>query len=56
MPYRRVGTKVQVRKEHGWENVPGGKHATVEEAEAHLAALRINVEGKKGHDKKGHGE
>ena len=46
MPYRRVHTTIQVLKEGRWENLKGGTHRTVKEAEKHLMALQINVEGK----------
>lgn len=37
---------VQVRREGRWQRVDGGCHASVSEAEDHLAALRINVEAR----------
>ena len=49
MPYRRVGTTVEVKKGVNWETVK--KHPSVRLAEKHLMALRINVEGKGGHEK-----
>ena len=44
MPYRRVDTKVQVKKSGRWETLK--THPTVKKAEAHLIALRINVQHK----------
>lgn len=46
MPYRRIHTTIQVLRQGRWENLKGGTHKTVEEAEAQLTALRINVESK----------
>ncbi len=44
MPYRRVDTKVQVKKGSQWVTLK--THPTVKKAEVHLAALQINVEHK----------
>jgi len=45
MPYRRQGKKVQIKKLGRWETLK--RHESVQRAEEHLAALRINVEAKK---------
>ena len=44
MPYRRVDTKVQVKKTGRWETLK--THPTVKAAEKHLMALKINVKHK----------
>lgn len=41
MPYRRVGTAVQVKRPAGWQTVK--RHPTVAQAKRHVTALRINV-------------
>lgn len=54
MPYRlNPKDKSQVQKlkrgsdkKHRWSLVPGGDHATVNEARKHLQALILNVEHK----------
>jgi hypothetical protein len=46
VPYRRRGRVVEKKTASGWTRVPGGVHKTVEEAQKHLIALRINVEEK----------
>lgn len=44
MPYRRRGKQVQVKKGGAWRTLK--THRTVAQAQAHLAALNINVMGK----------
>ena len=44
MPYKLNGKKVMVFRSGKWRKLK--EHPTVEKAKKHLAALRINVEGK----------
>ena len=41
MPYKRVGTKVLVKKLGRWQTLK--THASADEAERHLYALKKNV-------------
>lgn len=50
MPYRRVGTTVQHKKDGKWSTVPGGSHGSVKKAKAHLTAMRMALARKHGHN------